>query len=519
MTWMMSKMMRNLCLFVAGLLLAASLSAPLSGQVSINTNLTTGTMTTGVANLYRTAYLHFQLVNCGDNIPVMPGQSNAVVQDSFDLRPATPGSAIVGQIIGNDQITCGNVISTYYEVTAMKDASHPLRDGIPYVICSASASISTCGNAASLGTFNIITADPMSQPPPVPGFTEIYGNPSNSQTINQPVNGIAGWTGASTSFSLTNGMSLGPVPFSELSLLTGFATMVIVSDAMPGSNPCTGGSTGALAVYVNGAWNCNQGAGLGSGTVTGFLAPSGSWPSWLVPTVTNASTVPDLTVAAGPIPNAALANSSLTVTAGAGLAGGGSVSLGGSTSLNIANGGVTNAMLVNPSMTVDGTTCTLGGTCTPSAGGGGNPTLDNCTPDETGNSFPTVTSLTNYFLASWQFVFSTTTYFNCTVYVPTAQAGATVVVDVWSSDSTAGHTALITYADGVINSGTMNIGSLTTAANQTFTTTSTANNRVTKTFNVQSTLSNGSILVIQIGTAPTGTAPTANINVYPHFVL
>jgi hypothetical protein len=65
----------------------------------------------------------------------------------------------------------------------------------------------------------------------------------------------------------------------------------------------------------------------------------------------------------------------------------------------------------------------------------------------------------------------------------------------------------------------MNIGSLTSASNQTFTTTSTANNRVTLTFNVQSTLSNGSILVVKIGTAPTGTAPTANINVYPHFVL
>lgn len=192
----------------------------------------------------------------------------------------------------------------------------------------------------------------------------------------------------------------------------------------------------------------------------------------------------------------------------------------------------------SPSMRIGGTTFAFSGTA-PSSGspcfgyvsagvmggitcggsGGGNPQLENCTPDETGNSFYNVTPLTNYFNASWQFVFNTTTYFNCTVYIPTAQSGATVAVDVWSSDSTAGHTASITYADGVINSGTMNIGALTAAANQTFTTTSTANNRVTKTFNVQSTLSNGSILVIQIGTAPTGTAPTANINVYPHFVL
>jgi hypothetical protein len=272
--------MRNLWLFFASLLLVSAAS----GQVSINTNLTTGTMTSGVANLYRTAYLHFQLVNCGDNIPVMPGQPNAVIQDSFDLRPATPGSAIVGEIIGNDQITCGNVISTYYEVTAMKDASHPLRNGIPYVICSASAGISTCGNAASLGAFNLITADPMSQPPPAPGFTEIYGNPTNSQTINQPINGIGGWSGLSTSFTFTNGLTLGPVTTAQLSLLTGFTTMVMTSDSVPGSNPCTGGGTGALALYLNGQWSCAGGSGGGGGgTLTGG-GTGGNFAGWTGPT-------------------------------------------------------------------------------------------------------------------------------------------------------------------------------------------------------------------------------------------
>lgn len=314
--------MRNLCRLVAGLLLAASLSAPLSAQVSINTNLTTGTMTTGVANLYRTAYLHFQLVNCGDNIPVMPGQSNAVVQDSFDLRPATPGSAIVGEIIGNDQITCGNVISTYYQVTPMKDASHPLRDGIPYVICSASATITTCGNAASLGTFNLITADPQSQPPPVPGFVQTYGNPTNSQTINQPVNGLNGWSGASTSFTITNGLTLGTITTAQLTALTGYANFVYLADGTSGSNPCTGGGTGAFAFYVAGVWNCSIGGGGGGGGTITAVNPS------------------------------------------APLTGGGSS---GAVALGIAAGGVTNSLLANPSVTVNGTTCTLGSTCAPTA--------------------------------------------------------------------------------------------------------------------------------------------------------
>ena len=160
-------------------------------------------------------------------------------------------------------------------------------------------------------------------------------------------------------------------------------------------------------------------------------------------------------------------------------------------------------------------TCAWG---TPS--GGGNPTLDNCTPDQTVNSFYQPVSLTEYFYATWQFVFGTATYINCTVYIPTAATGATIVLDIAANDSTAGHTANFQTCDEVINTGTINLGSsLTCASAQTFTTTSTAYNRVTLTFNVQSTLSNGSILVVKILTATTGTAPTANMLVYPHFVL
>lgn len=39
------------------------------------------------------------------------------------------------------------------------------------------------------------------------------------------------------------------------------------------------------------------GGGGGGGTVTNFTAPSGSWPSWLIPTVTNNTTTPNLAVA------------------------------------------------------------------------------------------------------------------------------------------------------------------------------------------------------------------------------
>jgi hypothetical protein len=41
---------------------------------------------------------------------------------------------IAGSILGNNQILCGNVVSTYYVLTPMKDSTHPLRDGIAYVV-------------------------------------------------------------------------------------------------------------------------------------------------------------------------------------------------------------------------------------------------------------------------------------------------------------------------------------------------------------------------------------------------
>jgi hypothetical protein len=151
--------------------------------------------------------------------------------------------------------------------------------------------------------------------------------------------------------------------------------------------------------------------------------------------------------------------------------------------------------------------------------GGGNPLLENCISDQTGNSFYSAIAFTNWFSGNWQFIPNTTTYFNCEVYIPAGQTGATIVLDVFDSDATAGHTANLQTCDTVLNTGSLNVGSLTCATAQTFTTTTTAYSRSTLTFSVQSTLSNGSLLVVKVGVAPTGTQPTGNIVILPHFVL
>ena len=52
------------------------------------------------------------------------------------------------------------------------------------------------------------------------------------------------FTGANT---FTLGVELGPYTVSQLSTLTGLTNITIVSDGTPGSSPCTGGGTGAMA--------------------------------------------------------------------------------------------------------------------------------------------------------------------------------------------------------------------------------------------------------------------------------
>jgi hypothetical protein len=51
------------------------------------------TLADGGGTIYRTAYLHFQLNNCGGNIPVVTG-TEVIIQNSFDLRAAIPGGNV-----------------------------------------------------------------------------------------------------------------------------------------------------------------------------------------------------------------------------------------------------------------------------------------------------------------------------------------------------------------------------------------------------------------------------------------
>jgi hypothetical protein len=162
---------------------------------------------------------------------------------------------------------------------------------------------------------------------------------------------------------------------------------------------------GFLPCLQNGT-DCPVGSGNGTGGVTSIA--TGAWPSWLTPSVTNATTTPSLAVVASPIPNTALANSATTVN-------GQTCALGSTCTVPVAftqvtgtlsaaqlpaattstqgavqlpGGAATNvlgaAALLPASTTVNGTTCALGGSCTIATG--------SSTPPLTYTYFPSAVS-------------------------------------------------------------------------------------------------------------------------------
>jgi hypothetical protein len=173
------------------------------------------------------------------------------------------------------------------------------------------------------------------------------------------------------------------------------------------------------------------------------------------------------------------------------------------------------------------TTGLLWATC-PGGGGGTTPLttfipLENCTPDQTGNSFYTVASLTNWFAGHWEFVTNNASFITCMVRIPHPLAvtpNAAIVLEIAANDGTAGHTANFQSCDIAITAtASINVAAPTCAANQAYTTTSTAYSRVTLTYLVQSTVAADNLLVVKIATSTSGTQPSNNIFVYPYLKI
>jgi hypothetical protein len=200
-----------------------------------------------------------------------------VVTSNFDLHPNQVNGSIMGNVIGNDNILCGNVQSTQWIITPMISAGVPYGPSLRYVICDGGIPTgeSFCSNN-TFGTASLASMQQTTQTPPSPGFNFIYANPIAGQNVSQPSNTILNFFGAyAFNQGLFAGSAASPVLFASLSSLTGTANFVYVADATFGSSPCAGGGTGAFAFYVAGAWTCSLGGGgssslnVNGSTVTG----------------------------------------------------------------------------------------------------------------------------------------------------------------------------------------------------------------------------------------------------------
>jgi len=167
-----------------------------------------------------------------------------------------------------------------------------------------------------------------------------------------------------------------------------------------------GSTIGGILPCLQNGTNCPSGSGGGTSGVTSVGV--GTWPSWLTPSVTNATTTASVGVVASAIPNAALANSTTTIN-------GQNCALGSACTVAVSFAQVTGTMsatqlpaatastqgavqlpvgatanvlgaaaLLPASTTVNGTSCSLGGSCTIATG--------SITPALTYNYFPAAVS-------------------------------------------------------------------------------------------------------------------------------
>lgn len=261
-------MMKRLALIAV----VALLALPCLGQtpgVTVN-----ATLVDGQGQIQKAAYLHWELFNCGDNVPQVQGGLNySVVATQFDMHANTQTGVISGSVFAKDQIQCGGVNSTEWLVTQYKASGQ--KSGVPQYYCLSSGQ-----------SFNPATAEPCVDPPPPPGFYVIFANPIANQILTQPLGTSLAFNGA---FDFQQGVKLGgTITVSQLSSLT-YSNLVYVNDAVSGSNPCAGGGSGAFAFFSQGNWNCagaGGGGGGGGGNVSNSGTPSsGQIAQWISSTV------------------------------------------------------------------------------------------------------------------------------------------------------------------------------------------------------------------------------------------
>src|ERR1017187_90156 len=147
----------------------------------------TASILDGAGNPLSGSSLKFQLYNAGANICVIAG--GGTLTGTTVSFPANSSGVVCGNIVANDQISCGGIWgTTRWYVTPMTNTPVPLRISQRYNI------------QHSNGRFNFGLAMVDTSTPPATAWTTLFGNPVKSQTWTQPP-GTTGYFVGSYDFS------------------------------------------------------------------------------------------------------------------------------------------------------------------------------------------------------------------------------------------------------------------------------------------------------------------------------
>ena len=253
---------------------------------SVVTSLLTATTSISTPNVFAT---NLTVGNC-----VQAGAGGLLVTTANPCGSGGGGMVYPPTGVGNSN---GTAWSTSYQVgTAANDLVQLTGSGAMPAVSAAAMTGYLYTNLAGSGIVPLANGGTGTASPGLVGGTGITISGSwPNQTITASGSGGSGF----------------PIILGSTSIAGSSTTASISGLTVNGVTLVSGGSTSS---FLN-----QYGTYSTVAQVTNFSAPSGSWPTWLVPTVTNSTTTPSLAVAASTIPIAAGGTGTTTPALVAGL--------------------------------------------------------------------------------------------------------------------------------------------------------------------------------------------------------